>query len=292
MRINNAKRISKLSIRLTIVLILLSACPFYLSAQYPNGSFADAQYITFLTNNLAAENALVIDTANPDLNVTLTIEPHIVSTITGELEIEVDYLENELKVVNSYFKRIGIQFVLAETDTVAPFPYGYISGWESTEEMENIYQSSHRINLFIVDSIVIDENHYMGYSYFPNDTLHNNIFIARTQVTGNAIAALLGNFFGLLRTGETAGGTEFESGLNCETLGDFLCDTYGDGGMFGMVDDECLYKGFLADPARRFYVPSVANVMSDSPSACRCMFTPGQYRRMKYYYLNYRSYLE
>jgi hypothetical protein len=101
----------------------------------------------------------------------------------------------------------------------------------------------------------------------------------------------MGTFFGLLFTHETLGGAEYVSGSNCASTGDYICDTYADPRLMGLVDKYCHYQGTMRDSEGKFYIPSVANIMSESPDDCKCIFTDEQYRRMKYYLFNLRDYL-
>lgn len=273
---------------------LLSVCFFLFQSvdsfsQLPNASEADPDYIDFIESNLSAETDLFIDTSNPDLHVNLTLEPFIVLSADGLPHFNPGVLDNSLPQVNAYFKNIGIRFRTGTMHTVNEYPYAVINHRDSTREMEAKYALPVVINLFLVDSIIFDSTAYFGYSRFPNDTLYNSMFICKDQLTGNTLSALLGSFFGLMRTHETAGGAEFENGNLCESLGDYICDTRGDGGMYEQVDTNCIYQGTAIDPAGAYYTPSVANIMSDSPDICRCIFTLQQYRRMKFYYLNYRE---
>ena len=96
---------------------------------------------------------------------------------------------------------------------------------------------------------------------------------------------------GLLSTHESLGGRELASEKNCAEGGDFICDTYADPDLFDQVIDSCKYIGTMRDDNGRYFVPSVANLMSNSPDECKCILTPLQYRRIYYYFKKYRQYL-
>ena len=190
---------------------------------------------------------------------------------------------------NQYFKNIGIQFHTDELQTIPEYEYAVITHRDSTVEMEGKYARKDYINLFLVDSITMDGLPYYGYTYFPGDTLHSAIFLCKSNASDNYLTALLGNFFGLLNTHEIRGGFERVDESNCSDAGDYICDTWADPGLIGNVSDACLYTGDYRDANGEFYVPSVANLMSDSNDECKCVFTMEQYRRMKFCYMNYRS---
>ncbi len=263
--------------------------PAGMYAQLPNGSMAPSSYIAFLESNLAAEQQLVIDTVNPLITAELNIEVFIVNAADGLPHFDNGVFPAILPGINAYFKKIGLQFNWGDFNSIPEYEYARVTGIDSTLEMERKYAVPSKICLFVVDSVLINGNPYMGYAIFPNDSLRTHMCIAKDQVSVNTLSALLGSFFGLMRTHENAGGPELENGQGCATLGDYICDTHGDGGLYMQVDDECLYRGFATDPTGRYYTPSVANIMSDSPEFCRCLFTYQQYRRMKYYYLHYRQ---
>jgi hypothetical protein len=92
----------------------------------------------------------------------------------------------------------------------------------------------------------------------------------------------------IYRFHETTGGSELASEKNCASSGDYICDTYADPNLFYQVADSCRYIGTMRDESGKYFVPSVANIMSDSPAECRCVLTPLQYRRIYYYFHKYR----
>ena len=102
---------------------------------------------------------------------------------------------------------------------------------------------------------------------------------------------MLGHFMGLLSTHETLGGKEYVNEANCASSGDFICDTYAYPDLYNMVIDSCKYIGTTRDDNGKYYVPSVANIMSNSLKNCKCILTPLQYRRIYYYFHKYRQYL-
>jgi hypothetical protein len=147
------------------------------------------------------------------------------------------------------------------------------------------------INLYLVESAKTDTVPCYGFTYFPNDTLRNFIFLDKNFISGNYLITLMGHFFGLLSTHDTLGGYENANEDNCAESGDFLCDTWADPGLFGNVDTLCTYTGAMIDQNGQDYVPSVANLMSESNDSCKCVFTAQQYRRMIFCLEHYRGYL-
>lgn len=198
---------------------------------------------------------------------------------------------NYLIPVNGYFNRIGLQFVIDTIDYIGDYNYSYITYNHNRKELITKYAVNNRINLFLVDSIKMGSALSYGFTYFPIVTDSNYIFLNKSYFSGNSLSTMLGHFFGLLSTHETLGGREDVSELNCSKSGDFICDTYADPNLLNLVVDNCKYIGQQRDNAGSYYVPSVANIMSNTDNACKCVFTILQYRRMYYYYKKYRQYL-
>jgi hypothetical protein len=260
-------------------------------AQYPNGSQPGAGYISMISSNLTPEEQIQVDTLNPQLNVTLTIRPFVVTSVDGRTHFNPAYLLPAVEKANRFFSNIGIRFVADELQIIPEYEYGTITHRDSTAEMEVKYARNNYINLFLVDTITFEGSPYYGFTFFPDDTTHSSIFMLKESIGGNYLISLLGNFFGLLNTHETRGGMERADQSNCRNSGDFICDTWADPGLTGMVGDDCLYMGDFRDTNGDYYIPSVANLMSDSNDPCKCVFTMEQYRRMVFYYMNYRSQL-
>jgi hypothetical protein len=280
----------KITTKIFFIIIFITEGSF--AQWYPNGSQAGSNFINTVKLNIDAEKSVLFDSILHDLNVTLTIEVFVVISKDGKNHFDTTNLTEAIKNANQYFKNIGIQFKSGSYDSVPEYEYAVITNRDSTDEILVKYAKPDKINLFLVDSIVLDKNNYFGYSYFPDKKPNGIIFLRKDFVFGNNLTALLGNCFGLLLTHETGGGWELVSGENCSKSGDFLCDTYADGGLYSFVSYDCRYTGMMIDKSGKYFEPSVANIMSDSPDWCKCLFTEGQYRRVKYYYLKYLQHLK
>ena len=186
---------------------------------------------------------------------------------------------------------MGVTFVQGNITNVPEYEYSIITHPDSTLELEIKYALQDKINLFLVDSINLQGANCYGYTFYPTEPERNFIFLRKDHILSKYLVTLMGNFFGLLFTHETLGGSEYASGSNCGSTGDYICDTHADPMLLGLVDENCHYQGFIRDGENNFYVPSVANIMSESPDTCKCIFTNEQYRRMKYYLFNLRDYL-
>jgi hypothetical protein len=253
---------------------------------------ATAAYIDTLMKYQADEGKVQVDTINPQFNVILGIRAFIIKSRNGFVHLSINDLNHGLNWANMYFKKAGMQFHYSSIDTLSEYEYASIRDINGTAEIEVKYARLNYINLFLVDTIIIDKKSTRGFTFFPGDTLHNSIFLQKTHAGDKTLTQLLGNFFGLLNTHENIGGSEHVNEDNCSSSGDFLCDTYADPDLKGMVDKNCMFMGTIVDGNRQYFVPSVANLMSNSPDNCKCIFSMGQYRRMIFYYQNFRSMLK
>jgi hypothetical protein len=257
-----------------------------------DGTIAPDTFIKIIKANIAEESAMGSDFSSVSLSVNLYISVHVFRDTLGNVVVNKTDLAPVLSTANNFFKIIGIQFSIDTFDIVDDYNYANISRNQNTKELLAKHSNLNKINLYIVDSIKMSQTPCFGYTYFPVSQDSNYIFLCKQYLTGNNLTMLLGHFFGLLSTHESKGGIEFVNEKKCKTSGDFICDTYADPGLKNVVDNNCVYNGTAMDPNGDYYIPSVANIMSDSPGQCKCIITPLQYRRMLYYYKKYRQYLK
>jgi hypothetical protein len=256
-------------------------------AQLPDGVHATSSFVQMLLENYTSEQSLVLNPGQPDSVARVPVHVHVIKNIIGSTSISRSTIQNGLSMANSHFREIGIQFVVDSFETISDYNYGYITSNQNRSELLARHALPFGINLFLADSLSISGNKCYGYTWFPDMPDSNYIFMDKQFFTGNALSTQLGHFMGLLSTHDTLGGIERVNEANCEVSGDYCCDTYADPGLFGKVE-KCIYTGDARDPEGYYYVPTVANIMSDTSDECKCLFTPMQYRRMYYYFKEYR----
>jgi len=261
------------------------------SGQLPDGVTLTQSFLDEITKNYSEENALSFNPNTISTLVKIPIRTHIIMSINGTPGVNVNNIRNSISLVNSFFRYAGMQFYIDSIDYVNDYNYSFIKYNNLRKELLNRYMVNSRINLFLADSIQLGNNKSYGFTYFPNVPDSSIIYLDKQYVTGNSLATMLGHFMGLLSTHETFGGRELVSEKNCSYAGDYICDTYADPGLYNMVIDSCRYIGSMRDDNGRYFVPSVANIMSESPDKCKCILTPLQYRRIFYYFHKYRQYL-
>lgn len=281
---------NKFSFILLFLILLLSNSG--LMAQLPDGTVVTEDYITMVKDNLTKEEQQHINLSNRDINFKLSVNVYAVNNELGNSDVLVTQINQSFNFVNQEFARIGVEFKPGGLQIIPEYVYGLSSEKEILDEIAAKYGGKDRINLFLVDTILKDSQLFYGFTYFPDDTIRNNIFLRKDCLNGINFVAQLGHFFGLLSTHEKADGIEYVDGSNCKLSGDFICDTDADPNIYGGVSDSCTYIATKRDPQGDYYVPSVANYMSESLTDCKCWFSPDQYRRMLYYLRKYRYYLK
>jgi hypothetical protein len=277
------RKLAKTFMVLWIFMVSLSA-----ESQLPDGVIATQSFLDTIRLNLKLENSYSFDIKSVQSFARIPIRAHIIMNIDGTAGLTPQKIINNVSLANSYFRNAGLEFFIDSIDYVADYNYSYITYNKLRKELLIKHNVKSRINLFLADSVKIGPSFTYGFTYFPDVPDSNTIYIDKRYFTGNSLATMLGHFMGLLSTHETAGGRELSSERNCSESGDYICDTYADPDLFSQVLDSCKYIGSQRDDNSNYYIPSVANLMSNSPDKCRCIFTTQQYRRIQFYYKKYR----
>jgi hypothetical protein len=285
------KNFSKCKFIIILIFLIMEIDPLSAQVQLPDRTIPTLEYIDELIKNLPQENNLQFDTSSVDLSAKLSIAVYIVRDNKGQVNINLPELAQSISFANTCFKHIGLSFSVLSIQYVDDYNYSYLSLDKKPVELFKKHSVDKTINLYLVDSISIDSLSSFGFTYFPIDTQDNYIFLRKNFLKDIYLTCMLGHFFGLLSTHDITGGLELVDESNCSTKGDLICDTYADPNIFGLVNNQCLFKGTKIDPQGEYYVPSVANFMSNSPWSCRCVFSKQQYRRMFFYYKKFRQYL-
>jgi len=261
------------------------------SAQLPDRVTATQSFLDTVRINYTDENSFTFDLTSLDPAVNIPIRINIIMNKEGSAGVDQQDIRYSVDLANGYFRNAGIQFFIDTVEYINDYNYSFITYNNLKKELLTKYAVNGRINLFLADSIKPGADYSYGFTYFPDVADSNFIFLNKNYSRGNSLTTMLGHYMGLLSTHETAGGRELASEKNCSSSGDFICDTYADPDLFNQVIDSCKYIGTMRDDNGEYYVPSVANIMSNSPDKCKCILTPQQYRRIYYYYHKYRQYL-
>lgn len=269
-------------------LLLLTGMVF---GQLPDRVVATQSFLDTIRLNYAEENSFTFDLYPDDPAISVPVRINIIMNSEGRAGVEVSDIMFSLEKANLFFRNAGIRFIVDTVEYINDYHYSFITQNHLKKELLTKHVVRERINLFMADSIRLEDDYTYGFTYFPDVPDSNFIFLNKDYARGNYLTTMLGHFMGLLSTHETAGGRELADESNCSSSGDYICDTYADPDLFSQVIDSCRYIGTMRDDNGRYYVPTVANIMSDSPDECKCILTPFQYRRIYFYFHRYRSYL-
>jgi hypothetical protein len=274
-----------------LIIVSLTFINCLLSAQLPDRVSATQSFLDTINLNYPDENSFTFDLYSIDPVVNLPVNINIIMNNEGLAGVKLQDIKFSMDLANGFFKNAGISFYIDKVEYINDYNYTYITFNNLKKELLTKYSVNDRINLFLADSIKLGTDFTYGFTYFPDVPDSNFIYLNKKYASGTYLTTMLGHYMGLLSTHETTGGRELVSEENCSSSGDYICDTFADPDLFSLVVDSCRYVGTLRDENAKYYVPSVANIMSNSPDKCKCILTPLQYRRIFYYFNKYRQYL-
>ena len=218
---------------------------------------------------------------------TFYIHTHVVLNEDRVNNLTLTTLVATLEDANTYFEPIGVRFEVCEVDTIQNYNFDLLTedGAES-REMINKFQNFDRINLYLVEGIVVDCS-FSTQSAVEKGTAAAMFISGGGCLSGSTLAHELGHIFGLYNTNH-GNRNELVDGSNCETTGDFICDTPADPYKAPEALQKyitgCEFTSELLDPNGQYYSAQVANMMSPYP--CRVGFTYDQFVRMVDSYSN------
>lgn len=212
------------------------------------------------------------------------IKAHIIRTDSGGGGLSVAQLNNAIATMNSYYANAFLEFFLCED-------INYINDSEYynfTTDQEDVLTDANNvdnvINIYFTNSVTTTNGGGLcGYAYFPGGP--ETILMANQCTTnGSTLSHEMGHFFALSHThGNTNGQLtdELVDGSNCETEGDFLCDTPADPQLSNSkVNSSCIYTANEFDANGQIFTPNTRNIMSYSRTSCRNEISPQQYARI------------
>jgi len=214
------------------------------------------------------------------------------SVVTPQsVQIEIDQMNIIFAPINLHFSICNIQFV--------PYPYNLTNTpgfetWDNTIEnyFTNAAWQNGYLNIFYAKGGVVNSS--LPFFGAPDRILMGN---NPTTILAHEIA----HYFSLLHTHAFNGYStsiytlELVNGTNCQTEGDFICDTPADPGLFGRIAPypQCEYIDTVSvDANGDLYTPAIDNYMCATYPNCITQFTPQQYSRMAYCLDHERAYLK
>jgi hypothetical protein len=223
----------------------------------------------------------------------IPVKVHIIREDDGSGGMSPGKVIPGIDTLNAFFSQTNMQFSLCSGPTfidnsdfyVLPYDLATQSYDPVASEMV-LYNEPDMVNIFVVDSFIHPTAWLLGIGTSPWADLRL-VLIHQDFFDSDVLAHEMGHFMGLYHTHEDAhgDGQEYVNGSNCQSAGDFLCDTPADPNLLEYTDEFCQYTGTLTDPLGDAYQPQVENIMSYS--GCLLTFSPNQILRMNYFLLNY-----
>jgi Pregnancy-associated plasma protein-A len=231
------------------------------------------------------------------IDKTFQISLWIAVNSQGATNISTADIDGALVRLNNDFLPSGMKFQYCKIENMENDRWDSLTVFPTYNEelqMRALHYEPNTINIYLVDTIGKPEITPGGYAYFPGGPDVIVCLKSSYNEDSPVLSHEMGHFFGLYHTFETDFGNELVDASNCETTGDFVCDTRADPDPEGNADDEdqCNYTGPTTQDANGdWYLPPTDNIMSYYPDECVCRFTPQQFNRMIDQYLNFRNYL-
>lgn len=226
------------------------------------------------------------------------VKAHIIRTTSGFGGLSTFQLDQAMAIMNTVYADAGLEFFLCEGINYIDDDNFY--DYETNEEgaLTSVNNLDGVINIYFTNSVTSSSSggSLCGYAYFPGGP--ETILMANGCATnGSTLSHEMGHFFALSHThgnSNTPGSTlELVDGSNCESTGDFICDTAADPQLgYSNVNDNCNYTGFAQDANTDFYQPDPSNLMSYSRKECRSIFSAQQLARINAVYQVSRSSME
>lgn len=233
----------------------------------------------------------------------IPIQVHIVTRTDGTGGLNENVIDVVLDQMNADFGQIEIQFYpVAAIDYIADSDYYFCDDDIEINQLKLINNTAGVIDIYTVGSLSSNDTPLCGISSFSWFDIQG-LIIANSCFDRSTLSHEMGHFFNLFHPHETATGSEFVDGTDCDNLGDGICDTPADPDLStpGYVQG-CVYSGNAVDPSGQAYNdcqgyppceffggPDVENIMSYAPNVCVDHFTTEQYDKMEYVLFNNRE---
>ncbi|WP_369999934.1 T9SS type A sorting domain-containing protein [Winogradskyella sp.] len=267
-------------------------CGFQYSQEAENYFNSIKEDIKVLEANFIQER---LNSRSSTVMTSVPVKAHIIRTTAGTGGLTPIELYDAINIMNSYYANAGLEFFLCEGINYINNDdfYDYETNQESTLTSGNNVNGV--INIYFTNSIFSNNSggSLCGYAYFPGGP--ETILMANSCATnGSTLSHEMGHFFALSHTHGNSNvynsTEELVDGSNCETTGDYICDTPADPKLGNNnVNVACEFFDFALDANGEYYQADPLNIMSYSRKFCRTQFSLQQYARINAVYQISRS---
>ncbi|MFY0598980.1 MAG: hypothetical protein JXR03_04875 [Cyclobacteriaceae bacterium] len=179
------------------------------------------------------ESNVLSDSSIVKVNKKFIVMLHMTQDSVGNLPLvgaALDQAKNDIRSASGYYSAIGISFELSDSiNIIDNNRFNVIETESELGEISQLYDMPNRINLFIIDRF---GGELEGGCGFAGDY---SMYMASGCVNPTSFAHESGHIFGLPHTfgggsvlSNFTASTELADDSNCETAGDFICDTPAD----------------------------------------------------------------
>lgn len=211
------------------------------------------------------------------------VKAHVLRTDAGTGGLTEAQVNSAFAIMNAYYANANLEFFLCEGINFINNSTFYNFTISEEADLRAAYNVDNVINIYFANEVTNSNNNGLcGYAYFPGGPevimMNNNC-----AMNGSTLSHEMGHFLGLSHTHGNSNTTltnELVNGSNCESAGDFICDTPADPQLSGSnVTAACNYIGVEFDANGDQFQPNPLNIMSYSRKSCRTEFSTGQYAR-------------
>lgn len=210
------------------------------------------------------------------------IKAHVLRKDDGTGGLTNSQLNNAIIEMNAFYINASIEFFICSGINYIDNTEYYNFNKSEEYQLTNTYNIDDVINIYFANSVVSSTGSSLcGYAYYPGGP--ETILMKNScAINGSTLAHEMGHFFALAHThGNSSTTTELVNGSNCDTNGDYICDTPADPKLsYSNVNYSCSYVGTDTDANNDTYVPDEQNIMSYSRKECRTAFSQQQYARI------------
>ena len=215
---------------------------------------------------------------------------HIVRSSNSVGGVPLYRLEQGIEDLNFMYENTNLHFYQVSYDFIDSDDYLQIDSYDELNELKNTNVIQNSINIYIVPSLIPNENELCGISSFAGNENQGIVMAENCFALPDNPSTLsheVGHYFNLLHTHTGSSdqdengiidgiNAEYVDGTECDSRGDNLCDTPADPDLGDLVNSQCEYTGIFIDGHGDTYSPDTSNLMSYSDKICRNTFSDQQ----------------